>query len=360
MIVEIWWVLIAVGLGLLVWSLYPSFPSTREKNSRAESGSQSSHWHSRCRELGLDADEIRLLENLITHDDFSGGERLLNSRMAFESALERVMQGGSDLFQDLAMRRALDRIRLRRGWEVCGEVTQRGLGPAEEDELHVEGPAGGFLRCVLIHKDDQSLALRVHDSRGFSSGAPDWTAGTNVEVSFFQPENGCLTFESRVQELRDLGDFFLFLESPEKIRIQQRRQYLRTPLEGRFRFLRLAIGESRSFMDEAEGIHVGGVLDVGAGGAAIVTETPLAHRDLIVLREFPGLEDQDLTARVVDVPQEGDEENPIFGIRFIGLSAPERDALARFVFSRRVKDLPEPTNCKLPLPELGTDSSSSS
>lgn len=358
--VEIWWGLIVVGLGLLVWSLYQSHSVAAAKNPQVENRSDSSQWHSRCKELGLDADEIRLLENLLIHDDTSGGERLLNSRMAFESALERVMQAGSDLFQDLTMRRALDRLRLRRGWEVCGEVTQRGLGPAEEDELHIEGPEGGFLRCVLIHKDDQSLALRVHDSRGFSSGAPDWQPGTNVEVSFFQPESGCLTFDSRVQELRDLGDFFLFLESPEKIRIQQRRQYLRTPIEGRFRFLRLAIHESRGFPEEAEGIHIGGVLDVGAGGAAIVTETPLAHQDLIVLREFPGLEDQDLTARVVDVPQEGNEDNPIFGIRFIGLSAPERDALARFVFSRRVKELPEPADCQLPLPELGTDSSNSS
>lgn len=356
---EIWWLLIAAGLGLLLWSFYQARTATREAKVFNGQPRQSSQWHGRGLELGLDATEIRLIENLLGHDDALDGERLLNSRNAFESALERTLQGGSDLFQDLEMRRALDRLRLRRGWEVCGEVSQRGSGPMEEDELYIEGPGGACLRSILIHKDDQSCALRVQDSHGFASGVPDWTPGTSVEVSWFQPESGCLTFDSRVQELRDLGDWFLFLESPQQIRIQQRRQYLRTPLEGRFSFLRLSMGESGRMQEEPQGIHVGGILDVGAGGAAIVTEVPLGQQDILVLRDFPGLEEVDLTARVVDTPPEGDTDNPVYGIRFIGLSAKARDALAEFVFARRSRELPEPVECNLPLPELGTDSTSS-
>lgn len=353
---EIWWLLIATGLGLLLWSFYQARTAASDGQAATSLPRRSSEWHDRGRELGLDAAEIGLVEHLLLQDESIDGERLLNSRIAFESALERTLQGGSDLFQDLEMRRALDRLRLRRGWEVCGEVSQRGMSPMEEDELHIEGPGGSCLRSVLIHKDEQSIALRVQGSHGFSSGTPDWTPGTSVEVSWFQPESGCLTFESRVQELRDLGDWFLFLESPQQIRIQQRRQYLRTPLEGRFRFLRLSMGESGSIMDEPEGIHVGGVLDVGAGGAAIVTETPLGHQDLLVLRDFPGLEDLDLTARVVDIPTGEDADNLVYGIRFIGLSATARDALAQFVFAKRSRELPETTECALPLPELGADS----
>lgn len=355
---EIWWLLIAAGLGLLLWSFYQARSTHRSVGSSTGKTGSSGLWHARGVELGLDEAEIRLLESLLTHDETLDGERLLNSRIAFESALERALQGGSQLFQDLSMRRALDRLRLRRGWEVCGEVSQRGMSPVEEDELHIEGPDGTCLRSILIHRDDQSCALRVQDSHGFSSGSPDWTPGTMVEVSWFQPESGCLTFESRVQELRDLGDWFLFIESPQQIRIQQRRQYLRTPLEGRFRFLHLATDASSTVEVEADGIQVGGILDVGAGGAAIVTEVPLGQNDLLVLRGFPGLEDIDLTARVVDTPAEGDEDNPVYGIRFIGLSAAARDALARFVFARRAKELPEPASCDLPLRELGTDSTS--
>ena len=355
---EMWWILILAGVGLMVWTLRKGFQPIVEKSTEINLSHDDDSWRVRGRELGLDAAEIRLIESLLAQDDSLDGERLLNSRIAFEAALERTLQGGSELFQKLEMRRALDRLRLRRGWEVTGAVSHRGIGPTEEDELLIEGAGGGCLRAILIHRDEQSLALRVLGGLGLQGGALDWDPGTEVAVSCVQPEGGCLTFDSRVQEIRDLGDHFLFIENPAKIRIEQRREFLRTPLEGRFRFLRLASQSSVSDLRDHEGIHVGGVLDVGTGGAAIVTEIRLWHEDLLILRGFPGLEDEDLTARVVDIADPGDEESPVYGLRFIGLAASARDTLAKYVFSRRANEIPATSECALPQPEMGADSTS--
>ena len=356
---EVWWILTLAGVGLFLWTLRRGFNSAQVTPSTNSRQVATDSWYSRGRELGLDEAELRLVDGLLSHDPVLDGERLLNSRIAFESALERSLQSGSDLFQDLSMRRALDRLRLRRGWEVTGAVSQRGIGPVEEDELLIEGPEEVCLRGILIHRDDQSLALRVGSHQSLAAGALNWQPGTEVEVSCFQPESGCLTFDSRVQEIRDLGDHFLFIETPSQIRIEQRRQFHRTALEGRFRFLRLASQDKVSAPADMDVIHVGGVLDVGTGGAAIVTEIPLWHDDLLVLRGFPGFETEDLTARVVDVPDPKDEDHPVYGLRFIGLSASARDALAKYVFSRRSKELPATSDVALPQPEMGADSSGS-
>jgi hypothetical protein len=108
--------------------------------------------------------------------------RLLNSRFAFEDALERGLTTDPDLLQELGHRRALDRIRLRRGWEVSGEVSQALAIPVEEEELLIQGPDGVSLRTVMIHRDAQSLAVRVVESSEPTGGAARWQVGDDLQV----------------------------------------------------------------------------------------------------------------------------------------------------------------------------------
>ena len=131
-----------------------------------------------------------------------------------------------ELIRELRVRRALDRIRIRRGWEVSGEISQGLSLPIEDEELLIQGPDGLSLRTVMIHRDDQSLAVRVIESSVPSSDSCPWQVGVDLQVSFFRPESGCLLFETRLQEHRDLGDWLLFVETPQMVRIEQRRQAL--------------------------------------------------------------------------------------------------------------------------------------
>ena len=354
---DIWWILALLVTPLIFWALWRRSLSQKPNSVSQSHGNVGSEWRARCLELGLDSQEIHLVDRLSQHIEDRDTRRLLNSRIAFENALERSLQVEPQLFQDLSMRRALDRLRMKRGWEVSGEISQRGQLPIEEDELHVEGPGGVAMRAVVIHRDDQTIALRIIDSFGHHEEAVAWKMGTDLEVNYFQPENGCLSFEARLQEIRDLGDLFLFMECPKKIRISQRRQYLRTPIKGRISYLRLPMNRDVSLEERETGVQFGGLVDVGTGGAAIWSEAPLQDGDLLMIRDFPGQEDVDITARVVDVSDPEENENSIYGIRFIGLSAAVKDGIAAFVYSRRAEEVPPASAVSFQQPELGTDHS---
>ncbi|MEC9476898.1 MAG: PilZ domain-containing protein [Planctomycetota bacterium] len=286
---------------------------------------------------GVDGEEADLLLNLLANCEEPNMARLLNSRIAFEDALEKTLSRDPDLIRELGARRALDRIRIRRGWEVSGEISQGLSLPTEDEELLIHGSDRLTYRTVMIHRDAQSLAVRVIESSEPNVEACPWQVGEDLQVSFYRPDCGCFLFETRLQEKRDLGDWFFFLETPQKVRIEQRRQSVRVPIEGSIRFLHLPLGE-RIHRDEAdELLHVASLIDLGTGGLGFTSEASVEPGDLLIISGIPSLGTREVTARVVgdlsamEIPEDG------IGARFVGLSATDRDRIASLVFSRRVE-----------------------
>ena len=67
---------------------------------------------------GIEGAEAQLLQRMLQLTEEEEPARLFNSRLGFEHALRCALEKEPDLMRDLEMRRALDRIRVRRGWEV--------------------------------------------------------------------------------------------------------------------------------------------------------------------------------------------------------------------------------------------------
>ncbi|MEE2882924.1 MAG: PilZ domain-containing protein [Planctomycetota bacterium] len=286
---------------------------------------------------GVDGDEADLLLTLLASCDEPNMARLFNSHFAFEDALEKALSKDPELIRELRVRRALDRIRIRRGWEVSGEISQGLSLPIEDEELLIQGPDGLSLRTVMIHRDDQSLAVRVIESSVPSSDSCPWQVGVDLQVSFFRPESGCLLFETRLQEHRDLGDWFLFVETPQMVRIEQRRQAVRVPIEGEIRLLHLPLGDRNGTHSDRELMHVASLIDIGTGGLGFTTEAVVELDDLLIIRGIPSLGSIDVTARVVADLSGGETPEGGIGVRFVGMSATDRDRIASFVFSKRIE-----------------------
>ena len=286
---------------------------------------------------GIDGVEAELLLTLLAASGASDMRRLLNSRIFFEDALEKALTTDPDLILDLGLRRALDRIRIRRGWEVQGELSQPLSIPVEEEELLIQGPDGLSLRTIMIHRDAHSLAVRVIESSQPMDECAGWQVGDDLQVSFYRRESGCFLFETRLQEQRDLGERFLFLETPQKVSLEQRRQYARVPIQGTIRFLHLPLGTGRCQGFDRELLQEATLIDIGTGGMGFSTEAVVDPDDLLIIRGIPSLGSRDVTARVVaEVPAGQDPEAGI-GVRFVGLSAIDRDRIASLVFTRRVE-----------------------
>lgn len=341
-----------LALGLLLFSILLLFGERALRScrkilgmetdkKRSPSSSRTSIGQSAARDelvaQGIDGDEADLLLTLLAGSEAVDLTRLLNSRFAFEDALERGLTTDPDLLQDLDHRRALDRIRIRRGWEVSGEVSQALAIPVEEEELLIQGPDGVSLRTVMIHRDAQSLAVRVVESSEPTGGAARWQVGDDLQVSFYRHDSGCFLFETRLQEQRDLGEWFLFLETPRKVILEQRRQYIRVPIEGTIRFLHLPVGSKTVHDCDRDLLHEANLIDIGTGGMGFSTDAPVDPDDLLILRGIPSLGARDITARVVSEVAAGDDPEGGIGVRFVGLSATDRDRVASLVFTRRVE-----------------------
>ncbi|MGE4619542.1 MAG: PilZ domain-containing protein [Planctomycetota bacterium] len=304
---------------------------------------------------GIDGEEADLLLKLLPDAPDSQLARLLNSRFAFEDALEKALARDSELLRELSIRRALDRIRARRGWEVLGEVSQGLTLPVDDEELLIHGPDGISLRTVLIHRDARSLAVRVIESSPALESSSTWEVGVDLQVSFFRADSGCFLFETRLQEQRDLGEWFLFLETPQKIRLEQRRQYVRVPIEGTIRFVHLPLGDRNDNAFDHELFQQARLLDIGTGGMGFVTDAPVASEDLLIIRGIPSLEVCDVTARVTgEVFSEDDSEGGV-GVRFVGLSATDRDRIASLVFGKRLETVGLETGFDSAQPALRSD-----
>ncbi|MDE0961194.1 MAG: PilZ domain-containing protein [Planctomycetota bacterium] len=286
---------------------------------------------------GIEGSEARLLVKLTRLSAEIEPDRLLNSRFGFEHALRLSLQKDPALMRDLEMRKALDRIRVRRGWEVPSSNSKGVSLPFEEEELLVQGPSGILLRTVTIHCDAHSIAVRVVEHSNPAQTDLDWQVGDDLEVVFFRQDLGGLHFETRLQEKRELGEWFLFFETPERIRVEQRRRFARIPIEAPIRFLHLPLGKDAYHDPEREILHQAKLIDLGTGGLAIDTDANLKKDDLLVIRGVPSLEAQDITGRVVEeVPIGTDPEGGV-GVRFVGLSATDRDRIASLVFATRIK-----------------------
>ena len=286
---------------------------------------------------GIDGVEAELLLTLLAVSETSDMSRLLNSRIVFEDALEKALATDPDLIRELGHRRALDRIRIRRGWEVPAELSQALSIPVEEEELLIQGPDGLSLRTIMIHRDAHSLAVRVIESSQPMDESAGWQVGDELQVSFYRPESGCFLFETRLQEQRDLGEWFLFLETPQKVRLEQRRQYLRVPIQGTIRFLHLPLGSGCDDNCDRELLQEANLIDIGTGGMGFSTETAIDPDDLLIIRGIPSLGSRDVTARVVSEVSAGEDPEGGIGVRFVGLSASDRDRIASLVFTRRVE-----------------------
>jgi c-di-GMP-binding flagellar brake protein YcgR len=286
---------------------------------------------------GIDGEEADLLLLLLSDSPDTHLSRLLNSRLAFEDALEKALTRDPELLRELSIRRALDRVRARRGWEVPGEISQGLALPIDDEELLIHGPDGISLRTVLIHRDARSLAVRVIESSSALENSAAWVAGVDLQVSFFRTDCGCFLFETRLQEQRDLGEWFLFLEPPQKIRLEQRRQYVRVPIEGTIRFVHLPLGARVGHQFDYELFQQATLLDIGTGGMGFVTDAPVAPDDLLIIRGIPSLEVCDVTARVIGEADFEDDSEGGIGVRFVGLSATDRDRIASLVFGKRIE-----------------------
>ena len=311
---------------------------------------------------GIEGGEAQLLLSMMKLAAVSNPDRLLNSRLGFEDALRRSLQADPELMKDLSMRKGLDRIRVRRGWEVPGNTSQGVSLPFEDEELLVGGQDGLQLRTTTIHRDAQSIAVRVIASSHPDQSELPWQVGDRLEVVFFRTDLGGLHFSTRLQEKRELGEWFLFLETPEKIQVEQRRQFARVSTDAKVRFLHLPMGRKQHQDPERELLQEASLIDIGTGGLAIRTEAVLECDDLLVMRGVPGVESRDITARVVALVPSGEDPEGGVGVRFVGLSAIDRDRIASLVFTARVDsadvgfhfDSSDPVE-----PALGTDGSAS-
>ncbi len=285
---------------------------------------------------GIEGAEAQLLQRMLQLTEEEEPARLFNSRLGFEHALRCALEKEPDLMRDLEMRRALDRIRVRRGWEVPGNTQGVSL-PFEDEELLIQGPDGVHVRSVAIHRDAHSIAVRVVEQANQAQADLHWRVGDDLQVAFFREDLGGLHFETRLQEKRELGEWFLFLETPDRIRVQQRRRFARIPNETPIRFLHLPLRVSAHDDPDRQLLQDANLIDIGTGGLAISTEAPLQRGDLLVIRGIPTLEGHDITARVVAGVDAGEDPEGGVGVRFVGLSAVDRDRIASLVFSSRIK-----------------------
>lgn len=286
---------------------------------------------------GIEGAEAQLLQQLLQLTEEQEPARLLNSRLGFEHALRCALEKQPDLMKDLEMRRALDRIRVRRGWEVPAVNTQGVSLPFEDEELLIQGPDGVHVRSVAIHRDAHSIAVRVVEQANQAQADLHWRVGDDLQVAFFREDLGGLHFETRLQEKRELGEWFLFLETPDRIRVQQRRRFARIPNETPIRFLHLPMEVGTHDDPDRQLLQDANIIDIGTGGLAISTEASLQRGDLLVIRGIPTLESHDITARVVAAVDAGDDPEGGVGVRFVGLSAIDRDRIASLVFSSRIR-----------------------
>lgn len=286
---------------------------------------------------GIEGPETRLLVKLLELSAEKEPDRLLNSRVAFEHALRRALGQNPALMRDLEMRRALDRIRVRRGWEVPSSSSQGVSLPFDEEELLVQGPDGILLRTITIHCDAHSIAVRVVEHSDPTQTDLSWQPGDDLEVVFFRQDLGGLHFETRLQEKRELGEWFLFFETPERIRVEQRRRFARIPIEAPIRFLHLPLGKGGYHDPDRELLHQAQLVDLGTGGLAIDTDAELEKGDLLVIRGVPSLEAKDITGRVVEEVPIGDDPEGGVGVKFVGLCATDRDRIASLVFATRIE-----------------------
>jgi hypothetical protein len=329
------WLVAGVLLLSLLWLRWRKTPS--QINSPEPAGQ---NW---CLDdllaRGIEGAEAQLLQQILQLTEQQEPARLLNSRLGFEHALRCALEMEPDLMRDLEMRRALDRIRIRRGWEMQGVNTQSVSLPFEDEELLIQGPDGVHVRSVAIHRDSHSIAVRVVEQGNRAQTDLHWRVGDDLQVAFFREDLGGLHFETRLQEKRELGEWFLFLETPDRIRVQQRRRFARIPNETPIRFLHLPMGSRTQDDPDRQLLQEANLIDIGTGGLALSTEAPLQRGDLLVIRGIPTLESHDITARVVAAVEDPEGEDPEggVGVRFVGLSGIDRDRIASLVFSSRIK-----------------------
>jgi len=133
----------------------------------------------------------------------------------------------------------------------------------------------------------------------------------------------------------------------------QRRRFFRVPLSGRIRLTILEWPDGGWFRSEERSsgsvgpwpgrpsgrtaITAEGFLkEISAGGMALETSQPLQEKCLLSIRfDLPSLPLQEVKGRVVWVTQRGLGYHA--GVKFVGVSEGEEDAMVRFVFHRQVE-----------------------
>jgi c-di-GMP-binding flagellar brake protein YcgR len=322
----------AIALSFILWFLNRSLPHWVRWVPGVR---RRSHWEAVLRVRGLGPEERDLLCAIAKQARVGEIEEIVRSRVSFEHAVSRC-QAWIDA--DHRRGQTLDRVRRRLSWESApAPRPMQGIDLLEHNlEVEVFGvgdTAGYCARAVLVHRDGESIVLRLE--KGLES--VPWGPGKQVRIYFWRENDAGYLFDTPVIELRTLGDQFLFVAVPTHLERHQRRLHVRVPLRAPVTFLRVASGQAGSWLrgdpSADPGPLRGGVIeDLSAGGFRIRVTTPLQIGDFLSFDEFPVVEGEDVLARIISERREEGEEGHYYGAQFLGLSAVMRDLIAQHIF----------------------------
>lgn len=349
---------IAIVAGLLLWAIhrgYQSFMARREGpevNDRRRPSRMYSRKDQGLATLGLDANERGFITRLARHSGLDP-DRLVNHRTSFEQSVE----GGRDfIHSDPGQEATLRSIRDKLGWTGAPGTEAVAVAPLpvdghrafdmelnQEVELFGTGAAAGYCaRAVLIYRDEHHLVLRFYETLDGSN----WKSGDVAQIYFWRANDAGYLLRSRIQEFREQAPGFLVLTHPESIERQQKRIYVRVPIESEIRFLHLPLADVGALLgneSRAGGLYSGVLEDLSAGGFRVTTAQSLRSGDYLVIPEFAPAGNVEVMVRVVSelpAPSGTQDGSAVvsgrrFGVQYIGVSAVDRDSISRTVFTKQ-------------------------
>ena len=318
-----------------------------------------SRWRRQLAQRGIEGLPADLLCAIATKLGRRDACSLIRSRIAFEHT---IIECDSLIGEDRDRLRALDELRHTLGWDGISMSLAGRATLLEEDlelELHGVGASRPVAhRCLVIHCDERSVVFRLLDG---DEEAP-WEVGDEVEGVLWRENDAAYRFRSRVQETRWLGENFISVETPQQLDREQKRLHLRAPTDWDAVFLHVPGAQARAWLggeNLANPLMRGTLLDVSAGGMRIRTRAPLLEGDYLSFRELPFVDGNEVLCRVVACRDHDEDGEPCCGLRFIGMPALTRDAIAQKVFRshRELLQLPgskSPTSALLASNQSGT------